>query len=203
MIGSLILAAIAVLPADRLAMADRLFNGGKYDDAAAEYRALVGQEGIAADEIAFRIAECDRVAKRSAEALKGYQEVFTRYPDSRHAPRARFFYAMGQTGEERKKLLIALDSDRVEKEIRSAALYHLGTETGDRDMLAKCVRLDPKGKYAPYANLRYGTLLNASEDAAERSASFASGGITSRMPLTNAGQRSCCSSIQATGSAVT
>ena len=34
--------AIAVLPTDRLAMADRLFNRGRYADAETEYRALVG-----------------------------------------------------------------------------------------------------------------------------------------------------------------
>lgn len=168
MIELLLISAITVLPSDRLVMADRLFNSGKYADAEVEYRALVGQAGIAADELAFRLAECNRVAQRNAEALKGYEEVFTKYPDSRHAARARFFYAMGQTGVERKKMLIALDSDRIDKEIRSAALYHLGTETSDRELLAKCVRLDPKGKYAPYANLRYGSLLNASEDPAER-----------------------------------
>lgn len=168
MTGLVLLAALAVLPADRLALADRLFNGGKYAEAETEYRALVGQDGVAADELTFRLAECDRVAKRSAQALKGYSEVFTKHPDSRHASHARFFYAMGQTGEERKRLLIALDSDRVEREIRAAALYHLGAETSDREMLAKCVRLDPKGKYAPYANLRYGSLLNASADPAER-----------------------------------
>ena len=40
--------AIAVLPADRLAMADRLFNKGQYADAEAEYRALVGKASIRA-----------------------------------------------------------------------------------------------------------------------------------------------------------
>ena len=168
MIETLLLAAIAVLPSDRMAMADRLFNAGKYPEAAAEYRALSGQEGVAADEILFRLAECDRVAGRTAEALKGYAELFTKHPESAHASRARFLHAMGRTGLERRKLLAELDSDRVDLETRTAALYHLGSESSDPALLEKCVKLAPKGKYAPYANLKYGSILNASEDPAVR-----------------------------------
>ena len=168
MISAFLLIAIAVLPSDRLTMADRLFNKGQYADAAAEYRALVGEKSIAADELLFRLAECDRVSGKDAEALRGYSELFTKHPDSKHAARARFMYAMGFKGLERRKILAELDSDRVDLETRTAALYHLGSETSDGDLLVKCVKLDPKGKYAPYANLKYGTLLNASADPAER-----------------------------------
>ena len=168
MIGPFLVFAITVLPSDRMAMADRLFNRGQYEAAAAEYRALSGQEGIAADEILFRLAECDRVAGRTPAALRGYVEIITRHPESRHAARARFLNAMGRTGLERRKLLAELDTDRIDLETRTAALYHLGSETSDPEVLEKCVKLDPKGKYAPYANLKYGTLLNASEDPAVR-----------------------------------
>ena len=168
MIGGLLICALTVLPSDRLAMADRLFNGGKYADAVVEYRALVGAEGVAADEILYRIAECDRATGKNEDALRGYSELFTKYPESSHAGHARFMYAMGQKGEERRKALIALDSDRVDLETRTAALYHLGAETSDVEMLAKCVKLAPKGKYAPYANLKYGSILNASKDPTER-----------------------------------
>ena len=165
---SLVALAIAVLPADRLAMADRLFNKGQYADAEKEYRALSGAAGIAEDALLFRFAECDRVAGRTAAAREGYRSLFTKHPESRHAPRARFLYAMGFEGTERHKLLAELDSDRIERETRSAALYYLGSETSSADMLVKCVKLDPDGKYAPYANLKYGTLLNASSDPVER-----------------------------------
>ena len=168
MIGSILVLAITVLPSDRMAMADRLFNRGQHKEAEAEYRALVGAEGIAADEILFRLAECDRASGRSEAALKGYVELFTKYPDSSHAARARFLNAMGRPVLERRKLLAELDSDRVDLETRTAALYHLGSEASDPDLLAKCVKLDPKGTYAPYANLRYGTLLNESSDPAQR-----------------------------------
>ena len=160
--------AIAVLPADRLAMADRLFNRGRYEDAAAEYRALVGVKSVAADELLFRLAECDRVAGRYAEARAGYAEIFNKHPDSRHAARARFMYAMGAQGIERRRLLMELDSDRVATDIRAAALYYLGSEASDEALLGRCVKLDPKGKYAPYANLKIGTMLNASDDPAKR-----------------------------------
>ena len=149
-------------------MADRLFNNGKYEEAEKEYRAISGQEGIAADEILFRLAESDRLAGRTDAALKGYTELFTKHPESAHATRARFLNAMGRTGLERRRLLAELDSDRVDLETRTAALYHLGSEASDTEVLERCVKLDPKGKYAPYANLKYGTLLNASKDPAVR-----------------------------------
>ena len=149
-------------------MADRLFNKGQYEDAVVEYRALVGQEGVKADEILFRIAECDRAAGRNEVARKGYHEVFSKHPDSRHAAQARFLYAMGSPAEERRKMLAELDSDRVDLGTRTAALYHLGAETSDTEVLAKCVKLDPKGRYADYANLKYGMLLDASKDPADR-----------------------------------
>ena len=110
MIGSILVLAITVLPSDRMAMADRLFNRGQHKEAEAEYRALVGAEGIAADEILFRLAECDRASGRSEAALKGYVELFTKYPDSSHAARARFLNAMGRPVLERRKLLAELDS---------------------------------------------------------------------------------------------
>jgi len=168
MISTLLMLAIAVLPSDRMAMADRLFNKGSYEDAAKEYRAIVGKPGVAADEILFRLAECDRASGKNAAALKSYAELYTKYPDSKHAARARFLFAMGQQGVARHKLLIELDSDRIDTDIRAAALYHLGSETADTEMLAKCVKIDPKGRYATYANLKYGTLLNGSKDPADR-----------------------------------
>lgn len=168
MIGTLLIVAAAVLPSERMGEADRLFSCGQYEQAAKEYKELSGRAGVAADEVLFRLAECDRVAGRSAEALRGYTELFTKYPDSVHASRARFLNAMGRTGLMRRKLLAELDSDRVDLETRTAALYHLGSEASDAEILEKCVKLNPKGKYAPYANLKYGTLLNGSEDPAVR-----------------------------------
>ena len=75
---------------------------------------------------------------------------------------------MGSKGVVRHKFLAELDTDRVDLETRSAALYYLGSETSNAEVLAKCVKLNPRGKYAPYANLKYGTILNGSADPAER-----------------------------------
>ena len=162
------LLALTVLPTDRLAMADRLFNKGQYADAAAEYRALKGADGIAEDGLKFRLAECSRVLGDNAAAVKGYEEIYTRWPESRHAPRARFLSAMGRKGVERHALLATLDTDRVDSETRAAALYHLGAETSDTNALVRCVKLAPKGRYAPYANQKYAGILVASADPVER-----------------------------------
>ena len=168
MTALLLLAALAVLPSDRLAMADRLFNKGLHTEAAAEYEALKSEPSIAPDELLYRFAECDRAAGKNESACRRYAELYEKHPDSRYAPRARFMHAMGMKDEERKRELAALDSDRVPADIRAAALYHLGVDNSDVAMLERCEKLDPAGKYATYASLRRGTLLSASKDVAER-----------------------------------
>ena len=168
MILPFLIAAITVLPSDRLAMADRLFNKGMFAEAQAEYEALRGEASIAADELLYRFAECDRAAGRNASAVARYAELYTKHPASRYADRARFMHAMGQSGAERKRELFALDSDRVAAGIRAAALYRLGVEGSDPDLLERCVKVDPKGKYSTFATLRRGTLLADSKDADAR-----------------------------------
>ena len=165
---AIVLAALAVLPSDRLAMADRLFNRGDYKAAEAEYRSLVGEKSVAADELEFRLAECERATGRAEEAGRRYAAIAERFPDSRHAASARLQLALAARGDDRRRRLAALDSDRVEASVRAAALYHLGAEGGDADALARCVKADPKGRYAPYADLRRGTILTQADDAATR-----------------------------------
>ena len=168
MILCLLLAALAVVPADRLAMADRLFNKGKFSEAAVEYEALKGEPSIAADELLYRFAECDRALGRNESSLARYAELYGKHPDSKYAYQSRFMHAMGMTGVARKQELAALDTDRVPAEIRAAALYHLGIDNSDANILGRCVKADPKGKYADYARLRQGTILTDSKDEAER-----------------------------------
>ena len=165
---ALLLAAISVLPADRLAMADRLFNKGLYAEASAEYESLKGESAIAADELLYRFAECDRALGRNDPALKRYAELYEKHPDSKYAPRARFMHAMGQKDLDRKRELAALDSDRIPADIRAAALYHLGIDNSDTAMLERCEKIDPAGKYATYASLRRGTLLSSAKEMADR-----------------------------------
>lgn len=168
MICVLLIASLTVLPADRLAMADRLFNRGMYAEAASEYAALKGEKTIAEDELLYRFAECDRALGKGESARKLYSEIFARHPHSKHADRARFMYAMGSAAAERVSALSALDSPRVSLDIRTAALYHLGIDKSDPALLEKCVALDPKGRYAVYASLRRATILSSSAQAADR-----------------------------------
>ncbi|MBR2982879.1 MAG: tetratricopeptide repeat protein [Kiritimatiellae bacterium] len=164
----LLLATLAVLPSDRLAMADRLFNRGRYAEARAEYAALEGAKGIAGDELVYRLAECDRALGRSAQARAAYGRLVERYPSSRHADRSRLMRALSGSGDERRIELEALDSDRVDNAVRAAALYHLGTQLRDPQRLSRCVKLDPKGRYAAYAGFHRAAILSESADPKDR-----------------------------------
>ena len=168
-LSALLIAAITVAPADRLAMADRLFNRGAYADARAEYEALRGENVLPYDDLLYRLAECDRAIGKKAEARASYGELLANFPASRHADRARLMCALAGTDDEQRSELRVLDSDRVAADIRSAALYHLGVLNNDVDAFERCVSVSPKGRYAPYAKLRRASLLAASKDATERS----------------------------------
>ena len=76
--------------------------------------------------------------------------------------------ALAGTPEERTSELKVLDSDRVAADIRAAALYYLGSAANDPETLARSVRLDPKGKYAPYADFHRAAILVKSPDATVR-----------------------------------
>ena len=162
----LLLAAATVLPSDRMAMADRLFDRGAFKDAQAEYTALVGAEGIAADDILYRLAECHRALGDTAAARREYGELLEKHPVSRHAARARLQRALTGSDDEKRAELKLLDSDSVEKSVRATALYHLGVLTDDADAFARVVKLDPKGPYAVYAKFRHASLTSASPDPA-------------------------------------
>lgn len=166
--STLLAAALVVAPADRLSMADRLFNRSEYAAARSEYAALAGAKGLAPDEILYRLAECDRALGRQKEARQGYARLLTEFPASKHADRARLQKALTGNDTEKRTELKILDSDRVETSVRAAALYHYGDLVGDEDAFARCVKLDPKGRYAPYAILRRASLLAKSADATRR-----------------------------------
>ena len=161
-------AALTVLPSDRMSMADRLFDRGQYADAKAEYVAVKGAEGIAADELLYRLAECERALGNKAAARSLYGELLEKHPLSRHAHRARLMRALAGTDAERKSELKVLDSDKVPADIRAAALYHYGVLANDADALARCVRLAPKGKYSAYAKFRHASMTVDSDDVTVR-----------------------------------
>lgn len=164
----MLLAAIAILPADRLAMADRLFNRGEYAAAKVEYAELYKGKSLPEAELVYRLAECDRALGRNADARRGYGTLLDKFPTSPHADRARLMRALSGSESERIAELKVLDSDRVAKDIRSAALYYLGSATNDPELLAKSVRIDPKGKYASYAEFHRASILVKSEDSLSR-----------------------------------
>ena len=159
-------ATLSVLPSDRMAMADRLFDRAQYAEAKAEYLAVEGSEGVKADELLFRLAECDRMLGVKLEARRRYGELLERYPLSRHANRARFHRALCGTDDEAKAEFKLLDSDSVPADVRAAALYHVGVLASDASALARSVRMDPKGRYAPYAKFRHAQLTVDSPDFA-------------------------------------
>ena len=69
-----ILAAIAVLPADRLAMADRLFNRGEYAAAKAEYAELSKDKSLSKAELVYR-------GGRTEETLLPYYRFYVLLPE--------------------------------------------------------------------------------------------------------------------------
>jgi tetratricopeptide (TPR) repeat protein len=71
-------ASLALAPADRLQMADKMFAKGLYAEAAQEYAALKGERTVSADDITFRIAECNRLCGREKEALAAYDSLILR-----------------------------------------------------------------------------------------------------------------------------
>ena len=166
--AALTFAALAVLPSDRMAMADRLFDRGDWAGAKAEYVALKGSEGIAADEPMYRLAECERLGGNSKAARAAYSELLDGHPLSRHADRARLMKALAGTDDEKKSELRLLDSDKVKPAVRAAALYHYGVVAKDRAALERCVKLDPKGPYALYAKFHHASLVAEDPDPAVR-----------------------------------
>ena len=68
-------AALALAPADRLQMADKMFAKGLYADAAKEYAAIRGEKTVKEDDLSFRIAECARMLGREDEALGIYRKL--------------------------------------------------------------------------------------------------------------------------------
>lgn len=168
---AILAASAAILPSDRMAMADRLFDRGERKAARAEYVSLEGEKGIAEDELLYRLAECDRLLGDAASARSLYARLLDRHPLSRHAVRARLNKALCAPDDETKKAeLKLLDSDGVENPIRAAALYRYGVLAADPAALAKCAAVDPAGKYALYARFRRAALLMESTDAASRRA---------------------------------
>ncbi|MBE6381712.1 MAG: tetratricopeptide repeat protein [Lentisphaerae bacterium] len=164
----------AILPSDRMAMADRLFDRGAYNEAKAEYTALIGAEGVAPDELLYRLAESLRALGDTAAARSRYAELVEKHPTSRHAARARLSKALAApTDAEKLSELKSLDNDLVPAETRAIALYHYGTLANDANALSRCATINPKGQHAVYARLRSAQILASDKDPTVRRKAYA------------------------------
>lgn len=167
-------ADFGVLPSDRMAMADRLFDRGSFAEAKAEYVSLLGAEGIAPDELLYRLAETERSLGNTAAARARFSELVAKHPNSRHAGRARLSCALTAPSEAEKRAgLKALDNDMTPADVRAAALYNLGSMDNDADAFERAAAIDPKGRYAVFARLRAAQIRATSEDATVRRKAFA------------------------------
>lgn len=161
-----LLAALAIAPADRLALGDRLFNRGEYAAALVEYEAVSNAPALKAEDVLYRLAETQRALKRDEAALALYRRLFAEADASERVDRARLNYALLLPADARRAELRRLDADAVAADLRAAALYHLGELDADASAFERSVRLSPKGRYAPYAKIRRANLLSASSDEA-------------------------------------
>lgn len=168
-VPGIVLATLAVLPSDRMAMADRMFDRGEWAAARSEYAALEGAQGIAPDELLYRLAECARLAGDAPGARAAYAKLLDRYPLSRHAARSRLMKALSGASDGVKIAeLKLLDTDKTDAKTRAAALYHLGSLAKDADALDRCARLDPSGPYALYAKFKHASIIAESGDPVVR-----------------------------------
>ena len=127
------LAADPVALQDRQHLADGLFRRGLFDLAAREYAVLAQAPDMPAlDDVLFRLAECQRRLKHTAEAEAAYKRLVEACPASPHVARARLQRALilAEGGAERspeaEALLRQLIEPTVSADVRAAALYHLG-----------------------------------------------------------------------------
>jgi len=169
MIGEIIvLAALAVTPADRLAMADRLFNRGEYAAARAEYAALAGERELAADQLAFRRLYCDFQLGDKATVRKDGEAFLKTHPASDKANEVRYFRAMSAEGAERLGELKALDADSVPASRRAAVLCEIGKLTNSAEAFERAQQVDPKGPLAGYARYYHAVILSSAKDVDSR-----------------------------------
>ncbi len=167
-----LLVSVAVLPSDRMAMADRLFDRGAYADAKKEYLALKGAQGLAEDELLYRLAECSRELGEKAAARAQYGDLINRFPVSRYVAQARLMRALAGTEAEQRAELRLLDTDATPVAIRTMALFRLGVLTQDKSAFDRCLALDPKGPYAASAKFRRAALATEHADASVRRAAI-------------------------------
>ncbi len=158
---------------DRLQLADGLFRRSLFELAAREYAALAETPGVPGlDNVLFRLGECHRRVKRTAEAEAAYKRLIEAFPSSPNVSRAFLQRALllleagGASLEPAAAFFEKLTAPSVPPEVRSAALYHWG-EALERlsrpaEALARyeqLVKEFAETDYGMYAGLRTAWLL--------------------------------------------
>ena len=118
-------ATSSTLSTDSFALAREFSRRGLHAEAAKELESVIGAQGIAGDELAYRLGEEYRALGRNADSLAQSRKIVDEYPKSRYADYARLSIALNAKGEERRKLLEPLDRMDAPKAVRDAARYHL------------------------------------------------------------------------------
>jgi len=158
---------------DRLQLADGLFRRSLFELAAREYATLAEAPDVPdLDNVLFRLGECYRRMKRPAEAEAAYKRLTETFPSSPNVTRAYLQRALllldagGASLEPAAAFFEKLTEPAVPPEVRSAALYHLGTvlERLNRpaEALARYEQLCKEyaeTDYGMYAGLRTAWLL--------------------------------------------
>ena len=162
---SLVIAALSILPMDRLAMADRLFNKGEYVAARREYEALKGEKSILAEELDYRLVNAlKETGAGKPEIAQAAEDFLKNYPMSAYAVKIKLLRADNAEGELRIKLLKELDTDETDATSRARALYLLAKATNDAALYQRSFKCDPKGIYANFARFGYAKALVESGD---------------------------------------
>ena len=158
-------AALAVSPADRLAMADRQFHRGDYASAMREYVALKGEKAFA-DDVAYRLALTANMLGDKATVLKEGAAFLAHAPTGHNSDRVRLMMALADDSAKAEAALRALDRDDVADATRAEALYRLAEMKDDTALFERVFKLDPNGRFAGYAKYRHAAKLVTSEDPA-------------------------------------
>ena len=101
-------------------MADKMFAKGLYAEAAREYAALKGEKTVSADDVAFRLAECDRLLGREKEALAAYDRLLLR-----DIPKAMRAVALYRVACDRNDIALFQECERTDPQGRYAVFARL------------------------------------------------------------------------------
>lgn len=117
---TLFAAALALAPADRQRMADKMYAKGLYADAAREYSALRSEKSLDAAEIEFRIAECAQSLGKSKEALPVYERLLRK-----DIPKPMRAVALYRVASARNDAAMLLESEKTDPKGSCAVMARL------------------------------------------------------------------------------